>query len=162
MAAAEDNNAGRSVKAEPAGGKPIPEVKIGDLVKLLANMNRLIVLVSQLPALKDAKLGIADWLIFSSLTEDTPLLTAQLAKQLGISQQRVVQTFESLEQAGLLVIDEEDGRRRAALTADGKSRIDAVNAEILPLLVVALKDREHILGQAAKHSGFLLRMGDAE
>jgi DNA-binding MarR family transcriptional regulator len=162
MAAAEDNNAGRSVKAEPADGSPIQEAKIVDLIKLLANMNRLIVLVGQLPALKDAKLGIADWLIFSSLSEDKPLATTQLAKQLGISQQRVVQTFESLEQAGLLVIDVEDGRKRATLTADGKSKIEAVSAEIVPLLATALKDREHLLGKAAKCSGFLLRMGDAE
>jgi DNA-binding MarR family transcriptional regulator len=162
MAAAEDNNAGRSAKAEPADGNPIQEAKVGDLVKLLANMNRLIVLVGQLPALKDAKLGIADWLIFSSLSEDKPLVPVKLAKQLGISPQRVDQTFESLAEAGLLVIDMDDGRKRATLTADGKSKIEAVNAEIAPLLAAALKDREHMLGKAAKYSGFLLRMGDAE
>jgi DNA-binding MarR family transcriptional regulator len=160
MAAAEDDDDGLSKEAKPAGGKPTHEAKIEDLVKLLANMNRLIVLVGQLPALKDAKLGIADWLIFSSLTEDKPLVTAKLAKQLGISPQRVGQAFESLAQAGLLAIDED--RRQATLTADGKSRIDAVNSEIVPLLAAALKDREHMLGKAAKCSGFLLRMGDTE
>jgi len=140
----------------------VAAIRVEDFTSLLCAMNRLIVLVGQLAPLKSAKLGIADWLILSNLSSETPIRAKRLAKTLGISEQRVVQAADTFAQAGLTAPDQSDADAGILLTPEGKARVDAVNAEVQGLLAAALQGREKILVSANKSITILSRISESK
>lgn len=137
-------------------------VKIKNFVILLGSMNRLIGVVSRLAPLKTAGLGLAEWLILSSLSEDIATEAHALAKLLGISEQRANQVIQTFAEAGLVIVDQTEDLSGVRLTDEGKIKVDAVNSDVEMLIATALKGREKLLVSTYRQLMILLKLPHAK
>lgn len=119
-----------------------------ELAQLLALMSRLITRVSALPQLKEAQLGLAEWIALSLLQEKDGISNKELAKRTGVSGQRANQVISSLESANFLTVSQstEDSRRNVIrLTELGRSRLALVNGKLRPLIAEVNVKRPRLL-----------------
>ena len=133
-----------------------PAVKVKDFVNLFGIMNRLISSVARLAPLKQANLGVADWLILANLSIDNTVETRSLAKTLGIAEQRVEQMIATFAKSGVVTVDEAGST--VLLTPEGKEKIEAVCTEIEAMLGEVLKGREKVLASACLQLALISRI----
>ncbi|MCW5737421.1 MAG: winged helix-turn-helix transcriptional regulator [Enhydrobacter sp.] len=130
------------------------EVAVEDLSVLVAIMSRLLTGLGRLQPFKDANMGLAEWVALTTLAEQVGINNKMLARNLGVTGQRAHQLCSSLSSAGLIKVSQsaEDNRsNEITITELGKSRMNALNAQLKPLFSSALEGNERSVASASRH-----------
>jgi len=146
---------------EVAAAKPPAEITVEDFSVLVGNLNRLLTGLSGLQPLKDNDLGLADWLVLTTLAKEDGINNKTLARNLGISGQRANQICMSLASDSLIGVDqsEEDKRsNKITITEAGKAKVTALNAQLKLLLSSALEGKERSMKGAFKNIKNLMKV----
>jgi DNA-binding MarR family transcriptional regulator len=144
-----------------ADAKPPVEITVEDFSAMVGSLSRLFTGLSALQPLKDADLGIADWLVLTMLAQEDGISNKMLARNLGVSGQRANQICTSLASDSLIVVDqsEEDKRSNSiTITAAGKSKVTALNAELKLLLSDALGGKVRSMKRTTKNIKNLMKV----
>jgi len=123
--------------------KPSAPVTAESFAELAGEMSRFLGMFASYKPLADENLGFAEWVVLCELKKG-PSPRKKIAKTLGSDVTRVDQLLSSLQKSGY--IDKPKGgddNKGVELTAQGKTRIAAINGKLTPLLVKSLggKDR---------------------
>lgn len=146
---------------ETTDTKQSTEINVGDFSSLILGMSRLLMGIASIAPLKEANLGLAEWVALSVLAEKDGVSNKQLARALGVTGQRANQVGASLAGQGWISISQsgEDNRRNViTITATGKGLLEAVNAQLKPYLAEALKAKERSLPSANRQIKVLMRI----
>ena len=146
---------------EVAAAKPPAEITVEDFSVLVGNLNRLLTGLSSLKPLKDNDLGLADWLVLTTLAQEDGINNKTLARNLGVSGQRANQICMSLASDSLIGVDqsEEDKRsNKITITEAGKAKVTALNAQLKLLLSSALEGKERSMKGASKNIKNLMKV----
>ena len=138
---------------EVAAVKPLAEITVEDFSVLVGSLSRLFTGLSALQPLKDNDLGLADWLVLTTLAQEDGINNKTLARNLGVSGQRANQICMSLA-SDLIGVDqsEEDKRsNKITITEAGKAKVTALNAQLKLLLSSALEGKERSMKGASKN-----------
>lgn len=150
----------KSSEAKKESKQPI-EIDVADFSSLIAGMSRLLIGTASIAPFKEANLGLAEWVALSVLAEKDGVSNKQLARTLGVTGQRANQVGASLKDAGLIAIQQsgEDSRKNEIkITEVGRSRYNAINEQLKPLLAASLKGREKSLSSASRQIKVLMRI----
>ncbi len=93
--------------------------------------------LSTSPPFARAQLGTAEWLALNIFLRTGSSGNKQLAKSLGITGQRAKQICDSLEAAGLILIEPSpvDARRKViTITEAGTAQVTALNNDLLKMM----------------------------
>ena len=146
---------------EVAAAKPPVEITVEDFSAMVGSLSRLFTGLSALQPLKDADLGIADWLVLTMLAQEDGISNKMLARNLGVSGQRANQICTSLASDSLIVVNqsEEDKRSNSiTITEAGKSKITALNAQLKLLLSNALEGKERSVKDVSRNIKNLMKV----
>lgn len=138
----------KEVATFPAG----EEASINDFGRLAFAMSRLLTEFSQVKPLRDAGLGLGDWAVLALLAQSDGM-AKRLSRSLGIPIQRVASIVASLGQDELVSVEPSAGEGKATtvikITEAGRTKLEAVNAELATTLGAVLRSRS--LNGALKH-----------
>lgn len=144
-----------TLEAKTAAAATGVEINIDDLGRLVANMSRLLAGFGQLKPLREAGLGLGEWVALGMLARQEGMTNKLMSRNLGVPVQRVAQISYSLVQSGLLSVGQaaEGGKAGKAgkvlkITDAGRAKLEAVNSEMKVALSPVLKARA--LGGALK------------
>lgn len=140
---------------------PTAAINVEDFSSLIANMSRLLSGLGRIKPFSEADIGLAEWVALTLLGNKDGVSNKVLGRNLGVSGQRANQISTSLAKAGLIVVKQsaEDNRaNEIKITAAGRSKIESVNSQLLPLLADALKGKEKTLANASKQLRLLSRI----
>jgi len=149
------------MSATEAEEKSQLEVSVDDFAGLVAYMSRLLAGLVKIKPLEDANLSLAEWVTLSMLAQKDGANNKQLARNLGVSGQRVNQICASLKKAELISVAQQDNDGRAneiKITDSGRAQIAAVNSQLKPLLSEVLKGRGRTLVSITKLMRHLMRL----
>ena len=138
---------------EVAAAKPPAEITVEDFSVLVGNLNRLLTGLSSLKPLKDNDLGLADWLVLTTLAKEDGINNKTLARNLGISGQRANQICMSLASDSLIVVNQSAEDRRAnsiTITEAGRAKVATLNTQLKLLLSSALEGKERALKRGSR------------
>ena len=145
----------------PPLAKPPVEPGVRDLALLITSASRLLTNLAAADPFANAKIGLAEWLAMTLLADKDGVSNRQLARSLGVTDQRVNQLCTSLAKSGLIAIQQSpDDKRRNVIniTAKGAKELASLNAEIEVLLATALTGREKTLAGALAYLRRLMRL----
>jgi hypothetical protein len=136
------------------------EVKPADFAHLIISMSRLLNQLDAQPALAKEKLGAAEWVSLTLLSEAGKLSDKQLGKTLGLPGRRVREIIGSLQRAGRISYSAPaaGGVRSIELTEAGSTSLAKANGELLSSLQTILKGRERVLASVNKQVRLLMRV----
>lgn len=140
--------------------KKTAEIEVSDLTVLISSASRLLTALTQAEPFKKADIGFAEWLSLSTLVDKDGVSNKQVARAMGVTNQRANQICTSLAKSGLIAVEQasDDNRRNVLkVTPKGKRLNETLSAELKSLLETALKDRERSLKVASNHLRLLTR-----
>lgn len=141
--------------AEAPGSAKEPTV--ADVASVIANMNRFLSIFSQHPVFKNAKLGLAEWLVLEMLSQKSAEDSKSLIKELGLSAQRLKQILEQLRSADLVTLAGDKPQDAVVLTEQGQTSVDMVAAALQPQISERFKGRERLVPAVDKGLKMLYR-----
>jgi len=134
------------------GAKAPAEVKLDDLVKTFGLARKLAQRLAESKPFQDADLQPEEWTMLNLIAEgEQP--RSKLARELGISGRDVDAMARGLTGRGLAASKTsaaDPAKRAVEITADGRNKLDTLNAALLPMLQTSLKDKEQTLTRAWK------------
>lgn len=137
---------------------------VGDLVAI---MSRLLVGFGRLQPLREAELGLGEWIALSMLARDGAATNKLMARKLGVPVKRVGQISNALAEGGLVSVQEqaegEKTQKTIGITDAGKAKLEAVNSALGAVVGQAL-DARSLSGaiKRLKVVGRLLRTATSE
>ena len=135
-------------KADAAA--PAAEINVDDFGRLVASMSRLLVGFGQLKPLREAGLGLGEWVALGMVARQDGATIKLMSRNLGVPLQRVSQITGSLAQSGLISIgqsteaaESQGGKAGKVIkvTDAGKTKLEAINGELKTLLSAMMKAR---------------------
>jgi len=139
------------------------EVSVDDFAGLVAYMSRLLAGLVKVKPLEDANLSLAEWVALSMLAQKDGVNNKQLARNLGVSGQRVNQICAALRKTELISVEQSGSDSRASvikITDSGRAQIATVNMQLKSLLSEVLKGRGRTLVSITKLMRQLMRLLD--
>jgi DNA-binding MarR family transcriptional regulator len=127
-------------------------MSIADVAESLAALSRMMGRLSELKALRDASLGMTEWLFLRLLAGDGSLRAGAIARRLGVSAPRATQLVKELQKAGLIDVRQaaDDSRAKSlAITSRGKAQLASLDRAVLASLEPRLAARPRVLRSAA-------------
>jgi DNA-binding MarR family transcriptional regulator len=137
------------------------DARLRDFANLLVGMSRLLTGLGSIGPFGDGEIGVTEWVALSVLANEPEKNNRQLAKVLGVTRQRANQIKTSLERARLIsaIQSSEDARQNViTVTERGRSQLEAMNSELLSILVSSLQNKERVLTRANKSIKVLMRI----
>ncbi|MDO8972363.1 MarR family winged helix-turn-helix transcriptional regulator [Reyranella sp.] len=147
------NPGGQNADAAPAekaaAAAPAEEINVDDFGRLVASMSRLLVGFGQLKPLREAGLGLGEWVALGMLARQEGATIKLMSRNLGVPVQRVSQITGSLTQSGLISVGqtteaESQGAKAGKVikvTDAGKAKLEAINGELKSVLGGMMKAR---------------------
>jgi DNA-binding MarR family transcriptional regulator len=132
------------------GGADSNEV-LTNLAGLVIGMSRLLVELSAMEPFKSAGFALTDWVALSVLAKGSARSNRELAKVLGVTRQRANQIKTSLEEMKFISSTQsnEDARENVLIVTEaGHILLADINARLLAIMSVSLKDKERLLARA--------------
>lgn len=118
------------------------EANVDDFGLLAVTMSWLLTEFNEVKPLRDAGLGLGDWAVLATLAHSGGM-TKKLSRNLGIPVSRVANIVDSLAQDGLASVEPSPegskGRSVIRITDVGRTKLEAVNAELTLALDAVLK-----------------------
>ena len=134
-----------------------------DFARLIISIGRLLNQLDAQPGLVKEKLGVAEWVALTVLSETPKLSDKQLAKSLGVPGRRVREIVAALQRSGRVSCSAPvGGVRSIELTEAGSASLAKANAELIPSLDAALKGRGQVLAGVNKQIRLLTRVARPE
>lgn len=121
--------------------------------ELIFSMNRLMSRLSGAAMFREAGIGISEWSALNLLARGDASNGA-LARDLGLTKQRINQIVEDLKKEGYVIVGQNvrDGRANViSLTVTGRTRLEALNNQLTPLLVSGLSGSPRSLEAAVRN-----------
>jgi DNA-binding MarR family transcriptional regulator len=115
---------------------------MASFAELISYASRLLTNLSALEPFKQAKMGLAEWTMMTIVAQNENITSAQVARQLGITAQRVNQLAESLKASQLISLQPlaEDSRKKVVQITDaGRNELAALNSRLEPILIEPMK-----------------------
>lgn len=137
------------------------EIAVAEFAKLVALLSRFLVGLSSIPLFKATDLGLADWVALSMLAEHDNASNKQLARMLGVSNQRANQITTSLSKSGHISIrvSASDSRRNEiSITQAGRARLNATNRRLAPLLATVFRGGANSFTAVNRRCALLMRI----
>lgn len=135
-------------------GEATPVVLTVDVfAQLIGSASRLLTGVAALAPFKEGKLGLAEWIALSLISQNENMTNRQIATSLGVTAQRVNQLTESLSAAQLISITQasDDSRKKVIrITPLGRNELSALNAKLTPILVEPMKSNPRAVVRTAR------------
>lgn len=155
--------AGAPARKKGAGASSGGEINVDDFGRLVASMSRLLSGFGQLKPLREARLGLGEWVALGVVARQEGITSKLMSQRLGIPAPRAAQIFVALAESGLISI----GQAPEGATSDnvtkitdaGKIKLEAVNAEMKAVLAAAVKAR--VLSGALQQMRPLSRIASA-
>ena len=144
--------------AKAAGGdaekvkKAFPAVTSLALADIITSMSRLLDRLAHYSPLQDVGLGLTEWTALVALSRGGGS-NKSLARELGLTKQRVNQITDTLRAAGYLEITKAAGDGRKAditLSEAGRAQLAKIDATLTPVLGKALEGKERAVATLAK------------
>ena len=144
-AGASAQKAGASARKKGAGGSAGGEINVDDFGRLVASMSRLLSSFGQLKPLREARLGLGEWVALGVLARQEGITSKLMSQRLGIPAPRAAQIFVSLAESGLISIGQPSegatSDRVTKITDAGMIKLEAVNLEMKTVLAAGVKAR---------------------
>ncbi len=143
---------GVSIQFGADGGKSFPAVTSLALAEIVTGMSRLLDRLAQYSPIREIDLGLTEWTALVALSRDGGS-NRSLARELGVTKQRVNQITDTLRSAGYLEITKSvgDGRRAdIALTEAGRAQLAKIDATLTPVLGKAFEGKERAVAALSK------------
>lgn len=150
-AAAKAESAKAGPDAEKAK-KAFPAVTSLALADIITSMSRLLDRLAQYSPLQDVGLGLTEWTALVALSRGGGS-NKSLARELGLTKQRVNQITDTLRAAGFLEITKAAGDGRKAdisVTEAGRAQLAKIDATLTPVLGKALEGKERAVANLSK------------
>lgn len=126
------------------------EINVEDFGRLVAGMSRLLVGFGELKPLREAGMGLGEWVALGMVARQEGMTNRLMSRSLGVPVQRVAQITGSLAQSGLILVgtsgeagNPEGGKagKMVKITDAGKTKLEAINTELKSVLGAVLKAR---------------------
>lgn len=142
----------KSVAADKKINKVIPPVTSVALADIVIGMSRLLDRLAHYSPIQEGGLGLTEWAALVSLSRGGGS-NKTLARELGLTKQRVNQITDTLGAAGYLEITKSagDGRKAdIALSDAGAKQLATIDATLTPVLGKALEGHERAVSNMRK------------
>ena len=119
---------------------------------VVTDMSRFLSRLATYGPLQEAGIGVTEWTALVSLGS-APGSNKALAKELGLTKQRVTQVTDALKKAGLIEVTKSPDDARLVelkVTDTGRQHRDTVNAKLAATLTAAFDGKERALLVAEK------------
>jgi len=146
---------------EVSGEGGLTDSDLEDVSGLVMSMLRLLTRLGQLRPFGDAGVGLSEWLALTILSQENEINNKTLGRSLGVSYQRANQIRVSLSRAGLITVERsaEDNRaNKIQLNAEGRAKLEALNAQLRQLLGGAFQEKARSVPIAFKHVKTISRL----
>ena len=150
--AAEKTEVVHSAPAERKTNKIAPPVTSVALADIVIGMSRLLDRLANYSPIQDGGLGLTEWAALVALSRGGGS-NKVLARELGLTKQRVNQITDTLRAAGYLEITKAagDGRKAdIALSEAGQAHLAKIDATLTPILGKALEGKERAVANMIK------------
>lgn len=144
--------AGAGEQAAGKSNKTYPAVTSLVLADIITSMSRLLDRLANYSPLQDVGLGLTEWTALVALSRGDGS-NKSLARELGLSKQRVNQITDTLRAAGYLEITKAAGDGRKAdikLSEAGQAQLAKIDATLTPVLGKALEGKERAVANLSK------------
>lgn len=132
--------------------KTFPAVTSLALADIITSMSRLLDRLANYSPLQDVGLGLTEWTALVALSRGGGS-NKSLARELGLTKQRVNQITDTLRAAGYLEITKAAGDGRKAdisVTEAGRAQLAKIDATLTPVLGKALEGKERAVANLSK------------
>ena len=121
------------------------EINVDEFGRLVASMSRLLSSFGQLKPLRDARLGLGEWVALGIVARREGMTSKLMSERLGIPTQRAAQILVSLAESGLISIgqpsEDAESDNVTKVTDAGRIKLEAVNSEMKAVLTAGVKAR---------------------
>ncbi len=132
--------------------KAFPAVTSLALADIITSMSRLLDRLAHYSPLQEVGLGLTEWTALVALSRGGGS-NKSLARELGLTKQRVNQITDTLRAAGYLEITKAAGDGRKAdisVTEAGRAQLAKIDANLTPVLGKALEGKERAVANLSK------------
>jgi len=143
---------GKAAPAADKAKKAFPAVTSLALADIITSMSRLLDRLAHYSPLQDVGLGLTEWTALVALSRGGGS-NKSLARELGLTKQRVNQITDTLRAAGYLEITKAAGDGRKAditLSEAGRAQLAKIDATLTPVLGKALEGKERAVATLGK------------
>jgi len=141
--------------------KAAEELTVGTFADLVSSASRLLTSFGALEPFRQAKVGLAEWTMMTLVSEDPNMTSAQVARQLGVTAQRVNQLADSLKALDWISLQPQadDSRKMVIhITDTGRRELNRLNESLQPLLLAPVKDNPKIVVRTVRGMRRLVKM----
>ena len=150
------------MSADAAGeGKAAEVLTVGSFADLVSSASRLLTSFGALEPFRQAKVGLAEWTMMTLVSEDPNMTSAQVARQLGVTAQRINQVADSLKALDWISLQPQanDSRKKVIhITDTGRRELGKLNESLHPLLMTPVKDNPKIVLRTVRSMRRLVKL----